>query len=145
MVEKEARKNLKKNAAKIYFEVLDELGYKYDVDKDGDIAYVSAVTNSKVIAIIDSGFDEFVRIVLPEVKDVTSENRASILEACNVANLKNKGGKVYISERNKSVWVAYEAILNELNEDELRNALFIGPVVVTAAGQKFLEVIGETE
>ena len=62
--------------------------------------------------ILDSGDDEqFLRLVMPGLMDVDENNRADVLEACNMVTAGMKVAKCFISD-NSDVWLATEQLLD---------------------------------
>lgn len=57
--------------------------------------------------------DQFLRIALPNVKEVTDDNRAAILEAAHETGLQVKYAKVNIMFED-NVWCVYEHYLNSI-------------------------------
>ncbi|MGC8118269.1 YbjN domain-containing protein [Metapseudomonas otitidis] len=128
----------KKKISSLYIEVLKELGLNPELDEDGDIEFDGLSNNGyKLLAIIDEDHEEFVRISLPGLARLEESERVKMLEACNYANLKSKGAKVYIGTSGKYVWAAYEVIIDKLSKDVLMELIEVSSAVLDAASIKF--------
>lgn len=135
---------VKSQISDFYLSVLKSLGYDSRVDPDGDIIFVTQEGLS-VVAIIEAGHKQFVRLVIPGVFDADSANRVRILESLNYANEKSKAAKLYVPTDARFVWVAYEVVLEELDFGSLKHVIEVGLQVMMAASRRFLKHIEETK
>lgn len=90
------------------FEYLKEQGFCPKIDDDGDIIFKYQMCNFCLIG--DDDDENFFGLVLPEIFEVTDDNRIAVLEAVNELNRKIKVVKAYIPK--DSVWLSTEIPLD---------------------------------
>ncbi|MGE4406643.1 T3SS (YopN, CesT) and YbjN peptide-binding chaperone 1 [Pseudomonas sp.] len=134
----------KSRISKVYIDVLEDLGLNPKVDEDGDVEFDSLSSKGyRLIAIIDADHEEFIRIAFPGVGQVTDNERTKLLEACNFANVKSKGAKVYINTSGRYVWAAYEVIIEKFSKKRLYELISVSSVVLESASEKFQSYLRE--
>ncbi|MFF7108938.1 YbjN domain-containing protein [Pseudomonas sichuanensis] len=114
-------------ARKLYVDVLNSKGFRYEMDGDGDIIFQIPDINLKFLILLDSKQLEFVRVCCPNFYRFSAAEEGRVYKACNFANLTTKVGKVYLNSEKKTVWSAYESYVSDLSvarlDEELKNAL----------------------
>lgn len=132
----------KADLGKVYHEFFEMIGASPSYDADGDIQFVSpAGSGLTLVAVIDEGHKEFIRICIPSIYKVEPGERSRILEACNAANLKAKVGKIYIGSDQKSVWVAYEGLVHNFDGDSLMFSIAAAVPILETASLRFMEIL----
>lgn len=90
----------------------------------GDVGYAFKYESLNFIYMPDEDDEQFLRIAVPYMFDVTDENRIAVLEAMQSTSLLLKYAKVCIMQ-NSSVWAIYEHYMNATNDlsDLLENII----------------------
>jgi hypothetical protein len=83
------------------------LGFDPEVTESG--SYLVKYDGIDVLYLPDEDDEEFFRIVIPGVFDVTDENREMVMELVNKTNVRLKYTKTCIMD--DAVWVVYEAFI----------------------------------
>ena len=132
----------KAELGKIYYEFFQMISANPKYDSDGDIEFTSpSGSGLTLIAILDVGHKEFIRVCLPAIYDVRSGERTKVLEACNSANVKAKVGKIYITSDQRQVWVAYEALVHNFDKESLLYSMASAVPILETASLRFMEAI----
>lgn len=136
---------LKRPIAQLYMEVLGELGYSTSIDSDGDVEFKVDDVDLNYCAVIDEDHHKFVRIsCLLFYKFSSRDNKDSIYQACNVANLETKVAKTFVQRSGRSVSTSYECFVEELNKDSIRWAIKSGVATTRAAMKNFAEALDKS-
>lgn len=88
---------------------LDREGYRPQIDDDGDIMFKAQGLNFLYFA--NQSDQNFFQLALPGIMDVTPENRELVLEVCNAVSFEIKVAKATILNRQNSVWIFFENLL----------------------------------
>lgn len=90
---------------------LEQEGYRYDIDDDGDIHFKYQGVN---LFYTDGGQDSlFFRIIMPNLYEVEN-NRLKVLEACNTITRDVKVLKAFIV--NDALWLSIEMFIDSTPE-----------------------------
>lgn len=101
---------------KVILEKLEEFGFS--VEEIPEFGYVFNYEGINILYAPDDEDEDFLRFSVPNIFDVTEDNRAPVLDIINDTNLKIKYGKVCAYGSN--VWATYEhRIFNNDNIDEV--------------------------
>lgn len=122
--------------------VLDRLkAMGFEPDEVGDVGYVFKYEDTNFLYMPDEDDEQFLRIAVPNLFEVTEENRVAVLEAMHGTALLLKYAKMYIMY-DTSVWAVYEHRLNPA--DNLSDLLeHIIRVLDTAAQVFYRKINGE--
>jgi len=93
------------NQKEIILDQLEAMGF--EPIELGDIGYAFKYEDINYLYMPDDDDDQFLRIVIPHLFDVTEENRVAVLEAMHETCLMLKYAKVCIMYEN-TVWAIYE-------------------------------------
>lgn len=118
------------------FEYLKNQGLMPKIDEDNDIIFKYQMRT--FIYFNNDDDEQFFRLALPGIFDVTDENRVTVLEAMNEVNKRMKVAKAYIPR--DDVWVATEIMMDStpLLDDMVPRLLNI----LLGARQEFYDQIG---
>ena len=94
------------------FEYLKNQGLMPRIDEDNDIIFKYQMLT--FIYFNNDEDEQFFRLALPGIFDVTEENRVTVLEAMNEVNKRMKVAKAYIPR--EDVWVAAEIMMDSTPE-----------------------------
>lgn len=109
-------KILKKMEKKTILEKLEEFGFL--VEEIPEFGYVFNYEGIKFLYTPDDDDEDFLRFSVPNIFDVTEDNRTLVFDIINDTNLKIKYGKICAYGNN--VWASYEhRIFNNDNIEEL--------------------------
>ena len=97
------------NQKEIILDHLQAMGF--EIDELGDSGYVFNYEDVNYVYIPEEEDQQFLRIVIPNMFDVTDENRDAVLEASNEVSVRLKYAKVSIMHET-SVWAVYEHYLH---------------------------------
>lgn len=101
---------------KTILEKLEEFGFL--VEEIPEFGYVFNYEGINFLYTPDDDDEDFLRFSVPNIFDVTEDNRTLVFDIINDTNLKIKYGKVCAYENN--VWASYEhRIFNNDNIEEL--------------------------
>lgn len=132
----------KAELGKVYHKFFEMISASPSYDSDGDIQFISpSGSGLTLVAVIDEGHKEFIRVCIPSIYEVKPGERSKILEACNAANLKAKVGKIYIGSDQKSVWVAYEGLVKDFDGDSLMFSIAAAVPILETASLRFMEIL----
>ena len=99
--------------------ILDQLkAMGFEPIELGDVGYVFKYEDMNYLYMPDDDDEQFLRIVIPQLFEVTDENRVAVLEAMHDTGLMLKYAKVCIMYEN-AVWAIYEYRLISDNLAEL--------------------------
>ena len=73
----------------------------------------------KFLFFYDQEDDQYFRLMMPDIFEVTDENRDIVLEALNETNTMVKVVKAYVPSEFNSVWIGFEVLIDrtpELND-----------------------------
>lgn len=88
--------------------ILDQLkAMGFEPIELGDVGYVFKYEDMNYLYMPDDDDEQFLRIVIPQLFEVTDENRVAVLEAMHDTGLMLKYAKVCIMYEN-AVWAIYE-------------------------------------
>ncbi len=109
-------KILKKMEKKTILEKLEEFGFL--VEEIPEFGYVFNYEGINFLYTPDDDDEDFLRFSVPNIFDVTEDNRTLVFDIINDTNLKIKYGKICAYGNN--VWASYEhRIFNNDNIEEL--------------------------
>lgn len=92
--------------------ILDQLkAMGFELTELGDIGYAFKYEDMNYLYMPDDEDEQFLRIVIPYLFEVTDENRVAVLEAMHETGLMLKYSKVCITYEN-AAWAIYEHRLN---------------------------------
>lgn len=92
--------------------VLDQLkAMGFEPIELGDVGFVFKYEDMNYLYMPDDDDEQFLRIVIPHLFEVTDENRVAVLDAMHETGLKLKYAKVCIMYEN-AAWAIYEHRLN---------------------------------
>ena len=94
--------------SEMVFEYLKNQGLMPKIDEDNDIIFKYQMLT--FIYFNNDEDEQFFRLALPGIFDVTDENRVTVLEAMNEVNKRMKVAKAYIPR--DDVWVAAEIMMD---------------------------------
>lgn len=101
---------------KVILEKLEEFGFS--VEEIPEFGYVFNYEGINLLYTPDDDDEDFLRFSVPNIFDVTEDNRGLVLDIINDTNLKIKYGKVGVYGTN--VWASYEhRIFNDDNIEEV--------------------------
>ena len=93
----------------LLLDFLQEEGYRPQVDpEDGEITFKCEGLTYSYFP--DENDDQYFRLMLPAIYDVTEDNRIAVLEAVNEVNKVYKVAKVMVVR--DSVWIATEMLMD---------------------------------
>ena len=122
--------------SEMVFEYLQTQGLMPRIDEDNDIIFKYQMLT--FIYFNNDEDEQFFRLALPGIFDVTDENRTTVLEAMNEVNKRMKVVKAYIPR--DDVWVAAEIMMDSTPElDDLVPRLLN---ILTGARREFYDQIG---
>lgn len=98
--------------SEMVFEYLKNQGLMPRIDEDNDIIFKYQMLT--FIYFNNDEDEQFFRLALPGIFDVTEENRVTVLEAMNEVNKRMKVAKAYIPR--EDVWVAAEIMMDSTPE-----------------------------
>lgn len=94
-------------------EFLSEEGFRYEVnEKNGNIDFKYEMKN--YFYVNNDEDNEYFQLVMPNIFDVTEDNRDIALEAANKVNINTKVVKACVME--KGVWLFLETVLDHSPE-----------------------------
>lgn len=122
--------------SEMVFEYLKSQGLMPKIDEDNDIIFKYQMLT--FIYFNNDDDEQFFRLALPGIFDVTDENRVTVLEAINETNKRMKVAKAYIPK--DDVWVAAEIMMDStpVLDDMVPRLLNI----LTGARREFYDQIG---
>ncbi len=98
----------------LLLDFLQEEGYRPQVDpEDGEIAFKCEGLTYSYFP--DENDDQYFRLMLPAIYDVTEDNRYEVLDAIDKTNFNIKVIKLYIVH-DRSVWAALEILMDTTPE-----------------------------
>ena len=102
---------------------LEELGFS--LEEVGECGYIFKYEEIAVLYMTDDDDENFLRFGLPNVFDVTEENRPFVLEIVNATNKNIKYSKTCVC--GEDVWIFYEHRIfgNEKLEDVIEHCLLL--------------------
>ncbi len=118
------------------FEYLKSQGLMPRIDEDNDIVFKYQMLN--FIFFNNDDDEQYFRLALPGIFDVTDENRATVLEAINEVNRVMKVAKTLVPRN--SVWIYAEMLMDStpVLDDMVPRLLNI----LMSARQEFYDQIG---
>ncbi len=108
----------------------------------GDVGYVFKYEDTDFLYMTDDDDEQFLRIVIPFLYEVTDENRTAVLEAMHGTAMMLKYAKMYIMDET-TVWAVYEHRLS--SSDDLPDLLEHIIRVLEAAAHVFHKKINGEE
>lgn len=122
--------------SEMVFEYLKTQGLMPRIDDDNDIIFKYQMLT--FIYFNNDEDEQFFRLALPGIFDVSEENRTTVLEAMNEVNKRMKVAKAYIPR--DDVWVAAEIMMDSTPElDDLVPRLLN---ILLGARKEFYDQIG---
>ena len=107
------------NKKEFVLQILEKMGYKPDIDKDGDIMLRYQM---KSVYVLTGDEDEkYVSIVLPQFHEIADGEEPLALAVCNKMTRELKLVKVYVDQTFKNVTASCEFFYT--NEDNLEECL----------------------
>ena len=98
------------NLHELLLDFLQEEGYRPQVDpEDGEITFKCEGLTYSYFP--DENDDQYFRLMLPAIYDVTEDNRYEVLDAIDKTNFNIKVIKLYIVH-DRSVWAALEILMD---------------------------------
>ncbi len=128
------------NQKEIVFDHLKAMGFE-PIELD-DVGYVFKYEDTDFLYMTDDDDEQFLRIVIPFLFEVTDENRAAVLEAMHDTVSLLKYAKMYIMD-GTNVWAVYEHRLSAA--DDLSDLLEHIIRVLEAAAHVFHKKINGEE
>ncbi len=123
--------------------ILDQLkAMGFEPVELGDVGYVFKYEDTDFLYMTDGDDEQFLRIVIPFLYEVTDENRTAVLEAMHNTSLLLKYAKMYIMDET-TVWAVYEHRLSAA--DDLSDLLEHIIRVLEAAAHVFHKKINGEE
>jgi len=93
-------------------EWLSSEGYRYEIDEDGDLHF--KYQGKHMFFTTDERDDMYFRILMPNIYEI-QDNRAKVLEACNVVSRDLKVVKAFVAENN-NMFLAIEMFVDSTPE-----------------------------
>ena len=122
--------------SEMVFEYLKSQGLMPKIDEDNDIIFKYQMLT--FIYFNNDDDEQFFRLALPGIFDVTEENRPTVLEAMNEVNKRMKVVKAYIPR--EDVWIAAEIMMDSTPElDDIVPRLLN---ILLGARKEFYDQIG---
>ena len=122
--------------SEMVFEYLKAQGLMPRIDDDNDIIFKYQMLT--FIYFNNDEDEQFFRLALPGIFDVTDENRTTVLEAMNEVNKRMKVVKAYIPR--EDVWIAAEIMMDSTPElDDIVPRLLN---ILLGARKEFYDQIG---
>lgn len=122
--------------SEMVFEYLKSQGLMPKIDEDNDIIFKYQMLT--FIYFNNDDDEQFFRLALPGIFDVTEENRPTVLEAMNEVNKRMKVVKAYIPK--DDVWIAAEIMMDSTPElDDIVPRLLN---ILLGARKEFYDQIG---
>ena len=122
--------------SEMVFEYLKSQGLVPKIDEDNDIIFKYQMLT--FIYFNNDDDEQFFRLALPGIFDVTEENRTTVLEAMNEVNKRMKVVKAYIPR--EDVWIAAEIMMDSTPElDDIVPRLLN---ILLGARREFYDQIG---
>ena len=122
--------------SEMVFEYLKSQGLMPKIDEDNDIIFKYQMLT--FIYFNNDDDEQFFRLALPGIFDVTDENRVTVLEAINETNKRMKVAKAYIPR--DDVWVAAEIMMDSTPVLDDMVPRLLG--ILTGARREFYDQIG---
>ena len=94
--------------SELVFQYLQEQGLQPKIDEDNDVVFKYQMLT--FIYFNNDDDEQFFRLALPSIFDVTEENRVTVLEAVNEVNKVMKVAKLVIPRTN--VWISAEIMMD---------------------------------
>ncbi|MCH4155248.1 MAG: hypothetical protein LKF31_02985 [Muribaculaceae bacterium] len=113
-------------------EHFSELGFT--LEEIPDYAYIFHYEDLNMLYMPDDEDNDFFRIALPNIYDVTEENRAFLLDVANETNLMIKSAKICLTH--DDVWAMYECPI--FSEDKIENMIQYAAELLQAASALFI-------
>ena len=131
------------NKKELILQILEKMGYKPEIDNDGDIMFRYQM---KSIFVMTGDEDEkYVSVMLPQFHEIVDGEETLVLAVCNKMTRELKLAKVYVDQTFKSVTATCEFYYanEESLEQNLRNSLQMLGVVRTVFRSDMAELSDE--
>ena len=131
------------NKKELILQILEKMGYKPEIDNDGDIMFRYQM---KSIFVMTGDEDEkYVSVMLPQFHEIVDGEETLVLAVCNKMTRELKLAKVYVDQTFKSVTATREFYYanEESLEQNLRNSLQMLGVVRTVFRSDMAELSDE--
>ena len=119
------------NKKELILQILEKMGYKPEIDNDGDIMFRFQM---KSVFVMTGDEDEkYVSVMLPQFHEIVDGEETLVLAVCNKMTRELKLAKAYIDQTFKNVTATCEFFYanEESLEQNLRNSLQMLGVVRT--------------
>ena len=131
------------NKKELILQILEKMGYKPEIDNDGDIMFRYQM---KSVFVMTGDEDEkYVSVMLPQFHEIVDGEETLVLAVCNKMTRELKLAKVYVDQTFKSVTATCEFYYanEESLEQNLRNSLQMLGVVRTVFRSDMAELSDE--
>ena len=119
------------NKKELILQILEKMGYKPEIDNDGDIMFRYQM---KSIFVMTGDEDEkYVSVMLPQFHEIVDGEETLVLAVCNKMTRELKLAKVYVDQTFKNVTATCECFYNnaEALEDCIAKSLELLGVIRT--------------
>ncbi len=119
------------NKKELILQILEKMGYKPEIDNDGDIMFRYQM---KSIFVMTGDEDEkYVSVMLPQFHEIVDGEETLVLAVCNKMTRELKLAKVYVDQTFKNVTATCEFFYNnaEALEDCIAKSLELLGVIRT--------------
>ena len=114
------------NKKEMILRVLEKMGYKPEIDNDGDIQLRYQM---KTIFVLTGDEDEqYISVMLPQFHEIADGEEALVLAVCNKMTRELKLAKVYVDQTFKNVSATCEFFYS--NEEALEQCTWCGSLGV---------------
>ena len=131
------------NKKELILQILEKMGYKPEIDNDGDIMFRFQM---KSVFVMTGDEDEkYVSVMLPQFHEIVDGEETLVLAVCNKMTRELKLAKAYIDQTFKNVTATCEFFYanEESLEQNLRNSLQMLGVVRTVFRNNLAELSGD--
>lgn len=110
-------------------EAIESLGYKPNVDEDGDICLRYQLKN--IYFIVGEEEDRYISVILPRFSEIDEGEETLVLATCNKVSRDMKIAKIYVERDLKTVSASYEFYYTDMEslKDNVEHSLNILSVV----------------
>jgi predicted metal-dependent phosphotriesterase family hydrolase len=131
------------NKKELIFHTLEKMGYKPDIDEDGDIQIRYQMKS--IFVFVGDEEDSYVAVLLPQFHEIAEGEETLVLATCNKMTRELKLAKVFVDQTFKNVTATCEFYYanEESLEQNLRNSLQMLGVIRTVFRNNMAELADE--
>lgn len=107
------------NKKEMILRVLEKMGYKPEIDKDGDIQLRYQMKT--IFVLIGNEDEQYISVMLPQFHEIADGEETLVLAVCNKMTRELKLAKVYVDQTFKNVSATCEFFYS--NEEALEQCL----------------------